>query len=236
MKPYKLLPIQECGEPLLPIATNCFAFVQPHPYAKLGAPYGDKSPFYVRARVLDRLMAAQHHLAHRQPGWQIQVFDAYRPLAVQQFMVDYSFAELLQQRGLIAENLTDNERETLIELVYEFWATPDDDPTRPPPHSTGGAIDVTLLDATGQPVNMGSPIDELSPRSHPDHYAASTEPLAQSFHQNRQVLYAAMSQAGFLRHWGEWWHFCYGDQMWAWLKNLTHPDNPAVAIYGRVTE
>jgi zinc D-Ala-D-Ala dipeptidase len=236
MKPYKLVPIQECGERLVSIAPDEFAFVQPHPYVKLGAPYADKSPFYVRQSVLDRLIAAQDYLKTLRSGWQIQVFDAYRPLAVQQFMVDHTFAQELARRELVAEALTDAEREAILRLVYEFWAIPDDDPTRPPPHSTGGAIDVTLVDETGNPVDMGSPIDELSPRSHPDYYATHTDPLAQTFHQNRQLLYTAMSHAGFMRHWGEWWHFCYGDQMWAWLTHSANPDCAAIACYGRVSE
>ena len=50
-KPYQRIPIQDCGEPLVPIPLEQFAIVTPHPYAALGAPYGERSPYYVRAGV-----------------------------------------------------------------------------------------------------------------------------------------------------------------------------------------
>jgi D-alanyl-D-alanine dipeptidase len=95
-------------------------------------------------------------------------------------------------------------------------------------------VDVTLVDNKGQTVNMGSAIDELSPRSHPDYFAASTNSVEQQYHAHRQLLWKVMRAAGFQRHPGEWWHFCLGDQMWAWLTNQTNPANPVVARYGRL--
>lgn len=235
MKPYQHVPIDECGESLVAIPAETFALVQPHPYAVLGAPYADKSPFYVRQGVLERLGNAQTGLQNSHPGWRIQVFDAYRPLAVQQFMVDYTFAEVVQQRGLVLEDLAEAQSREIYGQVYEFWAMPDADPTRPPPHSTGGAVDVTLVDETGQPVNMGSAIDELSPRSYPHHFASSQNDQEQQFHHLRQLLHQVMSQAGFRQHPNEWWHFCYGDQMWAWLTSQTELEFEPIARYGRIT-
>ncbi|MBF2026306.1 MAG: M15 family metallopeptidase [Oscillatoriales cyanobacterium C42_A2020_001] len=234
MKPYRSVPIQECGEALVALPREIFAFVQPHPYEALGAPYEGKSPFYVRQSVCDRLLLAQHLLQVQNPGWKIQIFDAFRPLAVQQFMVNYTFAELVKQQGLVAEQLTDTHRQALYEWVYKFWALPDANPTCPPPHSTGGAIDVTLVDAAGQIVDMGSAIDEISPRSYPNHFADSHNFNERKFHQNRTLLNQIMTQAGFKRHEHEWWHFCYGDQLWAWLVNQEDPNSSAVAYYGRV--
>jgi D-alanyl-D-alanine dipeptidase len=167
-KPYQQVPIVESGEPLVPIPGETFALVWPHPYTKLHAPYGHKSPFYLRQGVLDRLMGAQACLQASNPGWRIQIFDAYRPIAVQQFMVDYTFQQVVQERGLASATLTDPQRQEIFELVHQFWAVPSLDPATPPPHSTGAAIDVTLVDALGEPVDMGSTIDELSPRSYRD--------------------------------------------------------------------
>jgi D-alanyl-D-alanine dipeptidase len=59
MKPYQHVAIVECGEPLLPIPEPLFALVSPHPYATVGAPYGEKSPFYLREGVLKQLAEAQ---------------------------------------------------------------------------------------------------------------------------------------------------------------------------------
>lgn len=234
MKPYQQIPIVECGEPLVPIPTEKFAIASPHPYEKLGAPYGGKSPYFLRQSVLDSLMIAQEALQQQCPGWQIQIFDAYRPIPVQQFMVDYTFAEVAQAQGVNPETLNLAQREAIFEQVYQFWAAPNLDLAMPPPHSTGAAIDVTLVDETGHPVDMGSPIDEISPRSYPNYFADKAEPEAQVYHQHRQRLKQAMLRAGFQQHPNEWWHFCLGDQMWAWLSQQADPTCAVKARYGRV--
>lgn len=244
MKPYQQMPIVECGEPLCPIPLDQFAIESPHPYVKLAAPYGQKSPYFLRRRVVDALLEAQRQLQQDHPGWRIQIFDAYRPIAVQQFMVDYTFAEALRSRGLIAEQLTDAQRQTVLEEVYQFWAVPSPNPLTPPPHSTGAALDITLVDAVGQVVDMGSPIDEMSPRSYPDYFASPDderagvegEPLIDRvpFHRRRQILKNAMVTAGFRQHPNEWWHFSLGDQLWAWLMQQENPAAAVVARYGAV--
>ena len=234
VKPYRLVPIEECGEPLIPVPQDSLCVTQPHPYESLGAPYGNQSPFWVRQAVCDRLLMAQSYLQQHHPGWKILIFDAFRPLAVQQFMVDYTFAQMVQQQGLVLEQLTAAQRAEVYAQVYEFWALPDPDPTCPPPHSTGGAVDVTLVDRTEQWVEMGSAIDEISPRSYPNYFATSQLEAEQAFHQQREVLNQVMTEAGFMRHPNEWWHFCYGDQLWAWLSHQQNRDRPAIARYGRV--
>jgi zinc D-Ala-D-Ala dipeptidase len=234
MKPYQHVPIQECGEPLVAIPPEKFSLALPHAYESVGAPYGLRSPFYLRQGVLDGLLQAQALLTDLQPGWQIQVFDAYRPIAVQQYMVDYTFQALLREQGLAAASLTPVQRQDWMERVYEFWAVPSADPAMPPPHSTGAAVDVTLVDASGQVINMGSPIDELSPRSYPDYFAESDDPHAQAYHQQRQLLAWIMVGAGFRSHPREWWHFSRGDQFWAWLVNQDNPEAGAIARYGTV--
>ena len=234
MRPYHQIPIFECGEPIIAISLELFAVESPHPYEKLGAPYGDRSPYYLRQSVIENLLQAQNYLNLLHPNWHIQIFDAYRPIAVQQFMVDYSFAQAMQDRGLTEVELSPNQRQEIWEAVYEIWAAPSLDEKTPPPHSTGGAVDVTLVDDTGQIVNMGSPIDEMSERSHPDYYANSDRPEAQKYHAHRQLLQDVMLKVGFQRNPREWWHFSFGDQMWAWLNNQSNPANPVTARYGRL--
>lgn len=231
MKPYQKIPIVECGEPLVPIPLEQFAVEFPHPYEKLGAPYGKVSPYYLRQSVLTALLVAQTQLQQRYYGWHIQIFDAYRPIAVQQFMVDHTFAEALRVRNLAPDSLSPQQQDALWQEVYQLWAVPSPDPATPPPHSTGAAIDVTLVDAAGQTLNMGSAIDELSPRSHPDYYSDRAD---LPYHSRRQLLREVMELAGFCRHRGEWWHFSLGDQMWAWLCRQENPAELVVARYGRI--
>lgn len=234
LKPYQQIPILDCQEPLVPIPPEIFAFKLPHPYQQLGAPYRHHSPFYVRLGVLQSLILAQNSLKQQYPTWKLQIFDAYRPIAVQQFMVDYTFQQLVEQQGLITSELTPNQRQEILEQVYQFWALPSANPATPPPHSTGAAVDVTLLDENHQPLNMGSPIDEVSSRSYPDYFANSADSTEQQYHHHRQVLAESLIAAGFTRHPNEWWHFSLGDQMWAWLTNLKNPDPTVFARYGGV--
>jgi D-alanyl-D-alanine dipeptidase len=234
MRPYHQIPIFECGEPLMAIPLELFAVESPHPYEKLGAPYGEHSPYYLRQSVIENLIQAQNYLNIVHPNWHIQIFDAYRPIAVQQFMVDYSFTQAVQDRGLINVELSPNQHQEVWEAVYEIWAVPSLDQKTPPPHSTGAAVDVALVDNAGQIVNMGSPIDEMSERSHPDYYANNYDPEAQQYHAHRQLLRDVMLKAGFQRNPREWWHFSVGDQMWAWLNNQSNPANLVTAHYGRL--
>ncbi len=231
MKPYHSIPIQECGEPLVAIPAGLFDQVVPHPYQALGAPYADKSPFYIRQGVLERLENAQAYLQRSHPHWKIQIFDAYRPIAVQQFMVDYSFAELLQQKGLQAKSLASEQEQAILQEVYEFWAPPSLDPATPPPHSTGAAVDITLVDEGGRAIAMGSPIDELSSHSFPNYFQDQDDPQAQQYQAHRELLLVIMNKAGFQRHPNEWWHFSWGDQLWAWqIQEQTQ--SAMSALYG----
>lgn len=243
-KPHLELPIVECGEPLVAIPLDRITVVEPHPYRALGAPYGDKSPFFLRSGVLDRLLQAQHWLQQQTPHLSLQLFDAYRPLSVQRFMVDYTFRELAhnfaQAHNLDPAQLTPEQTQQLHQQVHQFWAEPVADPDRPPPHSTGAALDLTLLDLNqNQPLDMGSPIDECSPRSYPDYFSPEAQPAdrprnidAETFHHNRLTLRNVMQKAGFQNHPREWWHFSYGDQLWAWLEHQ-QGNTAAIACYGQ---
>ena len=148
-------------------------------------------------------------------------------------MVDYTYKETVKAHGLKLDSppLTQAKRQEILELVYQFWAIPSLDPRTPPPHSTGAAVDVTLVNANGKTIDMGSPIDELSPRSYPNHFLDHQNKESQKYHQHRQLLAEIMLFVGFQQHPQEWWHFSLGDQMWAWLINS---GGKVVARYGRV--
>ena len=233
MKPYRQVPIQECGEPLVAIPLRLFAVETPHPYMKCGADYQGRSPYYLRQGVVDRVIQAQDRLQQLHPGWKIQIFDAYRPVEVQQYMVDYTFKQVVADRNLDLDKLSDIETAQIFEAVYQIWAIPSFDLETPPPHSTGAAIDITIVDEHGKTIEMGSPIDEMSDRSLPNYFANSDDPAAQVSDRNRQLLCQIMTSAGFFRHPHEWWHFSIGDQLWAWLNHQSDPQHPIPAYYGR---
>jgi D-alanyl-D-alanine dipeptidase len=91
-------------------------------------------------------------------------------------------------------------------------------------------VDLTLADAEGRALDLGSPIDEISDRSYPDHFATEQSEPGRTFHIRRRWLGQAMGAAGFERHPREWWHFSYGDQLWAFQKKRP------VAFYGGVVQ
>ncbi|QDZ38612.1 M15 family metallopeptidase [Euhalothece natronophila Z-M001] len=227
MKSYQAISIKDCGEALVAIPQDTFILETPHPYKKLGAPYEGISPYVLRESVLKGLQQAQNELQKWQPGWQIKVFDAYRPIAVQQFMVDYTFKSLCQQYPNQSES-------AIAQQVSQFWAQPSNDPNTPPPHSTGAAIDITLVNEKGETLNLGGAIDEISPRSYPDFYQDATGKSEQIYHQRRELLRHIMFSADFRQHPKEWWHFSLGDQLWAWLKSQETSNSNIVAYYGRV--
>ncbi len=236
---YLNIPIRDCGEPLQEIPENAFPRMNPHPYLAMGAPYAE-SPWRLRSGTLSALYRAQSLLSARHPGWRIALFDAYRPLTVQHFMVWDAFQREAQATGCLdrvsscagpdALKRGDPEIYALLApKVYRFWGIPDPDPCRPPPHSTGAAIDCKLVDGAGQDVPMGGPVDDFTDRAIPDYYAAAPlETPEYLYHQYRALLVSIMTQAGFAQHAGEWWHFSIGDQMWA------HTVGADCALYGRV--
>ncbi len=219
---------------MAPIPKEPFAFFLPHPYVALGAPYGKASPWMLRISVIQSLENAQKYLDHTRKGWKIKIFDAYRPIAVQAFMLEQEYARQAKIVGLSYENLTAADREDLTPKVLRVFAPASEDPLKPPPHSTGAVIDCTLVDEMGHDVDMGSPIDENSDRSNPDHFAKETEPRLHKAHENREFLNKILEAQGFHRNETEWWHFSKGDQMWVYNEKKINPHYNKPAIYGRI--
>jgi len=233
-RPWSPIPILDCGEPLQPLPPSLLR-LEPHPYRRLGAPYGDgASPFRLRSGVIGRLLAADAELAAGPEGWRLAIFDAWRPVAVQRFMVEHSIAEECRARGLDPNRADGPARQAVVAAVARFWAEPSPDPTTPPPHSTGGAVDLTLADATGRPLAMGGAIDAIGQVSEPDHFAlaAAADPASEAaqWQRRRDRLAAVLAAAGFARHPNEWWHFSHGDQLWAWSRG------ESTAHYGRAPD
>jgi D-alanyl-D-alanine dipeptidase len=87
-------------------------------------------------------------------------------------------------------------------------------PQRGSIHSFGMALDITLLDADGRELDMGTGFDDMTELSHPALEARFLANGALTAQQaaNRQLLRDAMFQAGFVGINTEWWHFDCGDR------------------------
>lgn len=88
------------------------------------------------------------------------------------------------------------------------------DPARGSIHSYGMALDITLLDADGVELDMGTGFDDMTELSHPalEEGFLLAGQLTEQQLANRRLLREAMLQAGFLGIKTEWWHFDCGDR------------------------
>lgn len=89
-------------------------------------------------------------------------------------------------------------------------------------HQTGGAIDLTLCDKNGIPLDMGSEYPIKCPEM------VTSCHLSPIVNKRRRLLCNVMYKEGFANYPGEWWHFSYGDQLWAAYRYKRY------AIYGSI--
>lgn len=89
-------------------------------------------------------------------------------------------------------------------------------------HQTGGAVDLTLCDSNGIPLDMGSEYP-IKCREMVTSYV-----LTPIINERRKLLCNMMHNEGFANYPGEWWHFSYGDQLWAAYRNKRY------ALYGSI--
>jgi len=79
-------------------------------------------------------------------------------------------------------------------------------------HSRGSTMDLTVVDeATGKPLDMGTPWDHFGPESWPNYADITAQQRA-----NRLLLRSLMLENGFKPYDEEWWHFT--------LANEPYPD------------
>lgn len=129
-------------------------------------------------------------------GYTLLLYDGYRPQrAVNHFM---RWAENLTDTIAKPEFYPDLDKADLFEKGYI---------ARRSGHSRGSTIDLTLLDSTGKPLDMGGEFDWFSPVSGHD-YAGLTDVQK----QNRLLLKQGMIDAGFLPYSEEWWHYRLKDE------------------------
>ena len=94
-----------------------------------------------------------------------------------------------------------------VEAQWSLWrALPDPryiaDPRRGSNHSRGTALDLTLADAAGRPLDMGTGFDDMTPLSH-----HGRTDLAPEVQRHRALLAGTMTGAGWQLYPYEWWHY-----------------------------
>lgn len=177
---------------------------------------------YARKSAAERLLKAQSYLPE---GIYLKIYDAYRPVMVQQSIWDKFRAKIAAEHP----EYTDDELDT---ATMCFVARPSHDPERLPLHSTGGAVDLTLVYEDGEELDMGTAFDCFREVANSAYFETNSENL--TARENRRLLCDVMGKAGFTNLPSEWWHFDYGTRFWAKLgghekalyKGVEHCDFP----------
>ena len=228
MKIWNKIPIRDNQDKLINIP-SCFKFFDPHPYFVLGAPYKDKNSIWkLRKEVVNRLIRVNQYLAAKNNGFCLLIYDSWRPVEVQEFLFNRAIDFECKKLGILTPIKNFRYYDLVKKKVENFWALPSLDKNCPPPHSTGGALDVCLSDKLGNLIDMGGTIDQMDETSKPDFYEKNDKKEAIIWNRRRNLLKEIMIEFGFVQHPNEWWHFSYGDQLWAWKNKKNN------ALYGKI--
>ncbi|GAB4010339.1 M15 family metallopeptidase [Nocardioides ultimimeridianus] len=153
----------------------------------------------VRAGLAERLHAAAAALPRTV---RLHVVEGHRSPADQRRIIDDYGAQVRAARP----HSTAAELEV---LVSRFVA-----PLAVAPHVAGAAVDLTLTDPSGVPLDLGTPIDATPEESDGRCYTAAAD-ISPTARAHRDLLAAALSGAGLVNYPTEWWHWSFGDRYWA---------------------
>lgn len=128
----------------------------------------------------------------REMGYRLKIFDAYRPQSAVKHFVRWS--QDADDMKMQAEFYP--EYKTKSRIVDEGYIA------RNSSHMRGSAVDLTLVDADGNELDMGTCFDYFGKRSW--HGAKG---LTQEQEENRELLKKVMEANGFRPFEQEWWHY-----------------------------
>jgi len=197
------VPVHENNEPLIDltqqkeIAYDLTAFVPENPhYTK------------IRKTVYDKLKQAQATLPQ---GLKFSVYQGYRSLETQQSIFEYRYSELRKASPKMTH-------EQLFKKTTQF-ASPVinlDGTKNIPPHSTGGAIDVYLIDEKGKAVDMGILLQDAHKDLESIYCKTDSNAISEQAKEYRRIMSKALEAVGFVNYPMEYWHWSYGDRYWAY--------------------
>lgn len=167
---------------------------------------------FVRETVANMLLRAQQLLG----PIKLLIIEGHRPITLQKVYFDEYY-----------DNLKGKYPQWSHEKLYQAASTYVSPPEIVPPHSTGGAIDLTLTNAAGVELNMGVPVNASPEESNNRCYTLASD-ISDQAKANRQLLINAMSSVGFVNFPSEFWHWSYGDKYWAYHMRKPH------SLYGTV--
>ncbi|MBA2806037.1 MULTISPECIES: M15 family metallopeptidase [Streptomyces] len=200
------VPVQDCGEPLVDLRELAFVVVD----SRQADPEGSYA--LIREGVAWRLARAARLLPD---GLRLLVTEGYRPLPLQISYFEAYAAEL---------------RRANPDWSEEHLRTQTSRSLSPPeigPHVAGAAVDLTLCTASGEELDLGTPVD-ASPEESAGACYTDAPDISDEARRNRRFLSVALTTAGLVNYPTEWWHWSYGDRYWALMTGA------AAACYGPV--
>lgn len=209
------ISVAECHEPLVDLTQCSDLQVGPPPEC----PETEPDYCWVRQGVKDRLLQAQARLP---AGIFLRLYEGYRSLEVQQMLFSQHVAQVKRDQPELSGQQAYSVATQLVSSVIRR-----DGSDNTPPHSTGAAVDVELVDRGGAVLDFGMEIAAWR-RVPLSVCERGYTGISDGAKRNRQLLLDVMCEVGFVNYAQEWWHFSYGDQFWAYMT-----DQPS-AIYGRV--
>lgn len=209
------IPIFDNGEPLIDIKVDKRIAYGPIPETPL-----TKDDYtLVRETVYKKLLMAQDNLPK---GLALRLYEGYRSITVQQQLFEHEKKRVMSKHSELTGQALFNKITEVVSPVINF-----DGSKNIPPHNTGAAVDVELVDSHGNAIDMGMDAKDWQQVSHK--LCLTDSPLInEQQRQNRKVLCDIMTAQGFVNYPTEWWHFSYGDRYWAYHHNK------AYAIYGSI--
>lgn len=198
--------IADNGEPLVDFLDFCPELILDRPR------FAYKRETLVRESVARMLCQAAKSLPK---GYRLAVIEGWRPPHIQRRMYLSTWRRFAEQHP--------DWSEVKLKRVVNRFTAPINDPRVPPPHSTGGAVDVYLRRDDGAPVDFSAPYDWLDARCFP----FDAPNLAPEALRHREMLAEALLPTGITNYPSEFWHWSYGDQGWAYRGGHPH------ALYGR---
>lgn len=163
---------------------------------------------FARKEVIRRLEEAADSVHHKY-GFRFLVYELYRSPEKQEKLRARDRNEIIQRHP----DLSDEQTQSALNKISAG--------VRGSGHQVGAAVDLTLCDEDSIPLDMGTNYLEHNKKT-----ATHSKRISKEQRQNRRILLDAMEEAGFANYPGEWWHFCYGDKMWAAYEHKRY------ALYG----
>jgi len=207
------LPIKDNLEPLVDLRHRDFIHIGPSPEVPNNQNY-----YWVRQTVFEKLKLASTYLPKHM---HFCLYEGYRSLDLQAYLFQSYQAKIKKKYPDLNEAQLFQKTVKLVSPIQNFDKTPNT-----PPHATGAAVDLYLINDKGQVLDMGIHPKDWQQDTTGDISLTNSLDISEEAQKNRQIMSYALEKAGFVNYPYEYWHWSYGDKYWAFSEKRPH------AIYG----